>query len=89
MTTTKEQAKLIRAKIKEMKFNRYDFRVRISHGGLSSSININLQNMELLNDSRIDELEDFCEGFSNVSYCQASGETLGGCNTYIFFYRNK
>ena len=81
MTTTTETAKLIRKELK-MAFPKQKFSVRNQRGGYSTAINVGWQD-----GVAHDPVKQKLCNFEKIDRCQASGEILGGGNTFIFANR--
>jgi len=75
-----ETAKKIRKALKDKGFNIKDFSVRSRSGSLSSSVNVFIKNIKV----DIDEVKEITRRFKEIDYCEASGEILGGGNTFVF-----
>ena len=82
MSYIDEMKKSIREELKALGYNSRKVSVTEEPGGMSYCINIRIK------DESVDEeaVKGVAEGRSSIDRCEASGEILGGGNTYVFVH---
>lgn len=79
----KEEAVAIRTALKkELGLSSRDVSVKASYGGMSSSVKVNIKTMKAL--QLKSKIENIGTGEESYDRDEASGEILGGGNTFIF-----
>lgn len=76
---TRGSAALLRKKLKSAGYNSRKVSVKTDFYSMGSSLNITIRCAKV-NDKIVDQL---CKEAECIDYCEASGEILGGCNTYV------
>lgn len=79
--TTKEKIKAIREQLKQLGYNNRKISVTDGGGTLESSIRVRVKFVPIL--EQIQEIKEVAEKYRQVRYDDATGEILGGGNTFV------
>ena len=80
-TPTSEKIKLIREQLKQLGYNNRKISVTDGGGTLESSIRVWVKFVPT--PEQLQEIKEVAEKFKQVNYDKATGEILGGGNTFV------
>lgn len=76
----KEKTAQLRKLVKDAGFSNKQVSVRERQGGLSYSYRLVIKDPDI----DVNKVRDIADSFKSIDRCQASGEILGGGNTFCF-----